>query len=143
MTYDSREVPETTAFTAIAQTAYPPPDKQDAASETPTLDATAEKQLEMAYRQQEVLDAEQARNQRRDYASKLFNLITCWLVFVGLVLMAASGNVVTPCYTLGLKISDPVLIALLTTTTFNVLGLFVIVAKGLFPSKDRSGRIQK
>jgi hypothetical protein len=33
------------------------------------------------------------------------------------------------------ELSDAVLIALITTTTVNVLGLFYIVARWLFPSK--------
>ena len=63
--------------------------------------------------------------ERRIYAEKLFMLSVVWTIFIGAFLVAAGlGN---------LRVSDSVLIALITTTTANVLGLFYIVAKWLFP----------
>jgi hypothetical protein len=50
-----------------------------------------------------------------------------WLLAIGVFLfLAGLGK---------LKVADSVLIALITTTTANVLGLFYIVARWLFPHK--------
>ncbi len=52
-------------------------------------------------------------------------MMICWLVFVGLSVVATGIK--------WLLLSDAVLIALVTTTTATVLGIFIIVAKWLFP----------
>jgi len=62
---------------------------------------------------------------RKEYIPKLFYLTVGWLitvlVFVGLV---ARGFFV---------LSDKVLIALITSTTVSVIGIFMLAAKWLFP----------
>jgi len=64
---------------------------------------------------------------RKEYIPKLFYLTVGWLstvlVFVGLV---ARGIFV---------LSDKVLIALITSTTVSVIGIFMLAAKWLFPHK--------
>lgn len=66
---------------------------------------------------------------RRTYTPYLFYMTVAWLVFVAiLVSLSAAGFS---------KLTDPVLIALITTTTANVVGLFVIAARWLFPSKNK------
>jgi hypothetical protein len=67
---------------------------------------------------------------RDDYVFKLFCLIVSWLTIV-VIFVALSA-------TLGeyFKLSDSVLIAFITSTTVSVLGLFVIVARWLFPSAN-------
>jgi hypothetical protein len=83
---------------------------------------------------QRMQDARRKSAQRRLYAVKLFDLSKCWL---GCVLLLVFLSSLRPddkgCFT-GLRLSDAVLITLLTTTTTAVLGLFVIVAKWLFSS---------
>jgi hypothetical protein len=55
-------------------------------------------------------------------------LIVCWLV-------AAEGIVVLAGFSAcGFALSEKVLIVLITSTTANVLGLFYVVAKWLYPS---------
>ena len=75
------------------------------------------------------LEAERTMlKQRKIYAVLLFTLAILWLGFIGLFLfLAGLGK---------MKVSDSVLIALITTTTINVLGLFYIVARWLFPNKN-------
>ena len=68
--------------------------------------------------------------QRKIYASRLFDLSGYWLLFIGAFLLMAGWG--------ALKVADSVLIALITTTTANVLGLFYIVARWLFPNKNNS-----
>jgi hypothetical protein len=64
-------------------------------------------------------------SQRKAYAISLFVLSVLWLLFIAVFLWCAGKN--------WLGVSDAVLIALITTTTLNVLGLFYIVARWLFP----------
>ncbi len=68
--------------------------------------------------------------QRKAYASRLFDLSGYWLLFIGVFLLFSGCGV--------LKVADSVLIALITTTTANVLGLFYIVARWLFPNKNNT-----
>ncbi len=58
-------------------------------------------------------------------------IVIAWLIFTGVIVIA--DLVVTAIF--GKALSDSVVCALLTTTTANVLGLAVIVLKGLFPQK--------
>lgn len=70
--------------------------------------------------------------ERKDYANKIFKLISFWLVAV-LVILILQG-----CDCAYFELSDQVLITLLGGTTINVLGLFVIVASYLFPKGGNS-----
>jgi hypothetical protein len=64
-------------------------------------------------------------SQRKVYALALFGLSVVWLGFIAIFLWWAGKK--------WLEVSEAVLIALITTTTLNVLGLFYIVARWLFP----------
>lgn len=94
----------------------------------------------------------QAIGQRRAFAPLLFALTCGWLIAVVFILLvqgfsqgggfffhSALFNVTL---SFQFKLSDPVLLALMGTTTVNVLGLFYLVAKYLFrdstPEQDRS-----
>lgn len=71
--------------------------------------------------------AEQDMGERKIYTHRIFILISFWLFLVSLILIAVgNGN---------LHYSDTVLVTLLTTTTANVIGLFIFVAKYLFQIK--------
>lgn len=62
--------------------------------------------------------------ERKQYASKIFVLISVWLLFTALItLNCAKGTC---------NLSDNVLIALLTTSSANVIMIFIYVAKYLF-----------
>ena len=69
-------------------------------------------------------------NLRRDYTPKLFKLVTVWLVFVAIFLVIASVPGV------GLKVSDVVLVALLGQSTATVVGLFIVVARWIYPKRE-------
>lgn len=93
----------------------------------------------LAYRTKELEVASQAHElevkvfmlgMRKLFAVLLFALCLGWLVFIGIVVWAA-GKRFTGCHVF--ELSDPVLIALITTTTLNVLGLFFAVTRWLFP----------
>lgn len=66
---------------------------------------------------------------RKKYADSIFQLVCCWLVVV-LLLLCANG---LKC---GFSLSDGVLIAVISGTTANVLGLFLVVANYFFPKRS-------
>lgn len=68
---------------------------------------------------------------RKEYAGKIYRLVVGWL-FALFVLLVASGvgNVFGV-----VSLSDRVIMTLITGTTINVLGIFVIVAKYIFRTK--------
>lgn len=65
---------------------------------------------------------------RVSYTGRIFWLVVGWLVGVVLcVMLAGFGG-------WGFRLSDAVLVAFITSTTVNVVGLFVLVAKWMYPS---------
>jgi hypothetical protein len=66
---------------------------------------------------------------RRTYTPHLFRMVVGWLVFVGIIVTSSAAG--------WSKITDAVLIALITTTTANVIGMFLIAARWLFPTKPK------
>lgn len=83
--------------------------------------------LELEGRKDELITARDLHDTRKEYTSKLFWLIVVWLSIV--VLFVLLSATLKPRFSL----SDGVLIAFITSTTVSVLGLFVLVAKWLFP----------
>ena len=83
-----------------------------------------EKQLQ----QQTLEDRKLARTQREAYAKGIFCLVCIWisLIFILLLLQGFSGRI-------GYKpLGDSVLIALISSTTVNVIGTLIIVLKYIF-----------
>lgn len=77
-------------------------------------------------KQEEIESKRQDRKERKEYAAKVWSLICRYLLILSL-LVAGSHYVFC--------LSDSVLIALLCTTTANILGLAYIVMRYLFKSK--------
>ena len=75
--------------------------------------------------EEKVKDSQQHREQRKEYAGKIFWLVCGWL-FVLLTLVFSAGKN-------WISLSDSVLIALITSASVNIIGLMVIVANYLFP----------
>jgi hypothetical protein len=79
-------------------------------------------------REFKITEAKDVHQARIQYLFKLFCLIVGWLavvvVFVGLTGLRAWH----------FELSDGVLIALITSTTATVLGLFIVAAKWLYPA---------
>ena len=69
------------------------------------------------------------RKQRNTYTRRLYVLVVCWLIAVYFTL-SLSG-----CQSNKFTLDSSVLIALITTTTASVIGLFTIVANYLFPKE--------
>lgn len=74
-------------------------------------------------------DIQQNRIERKQYARWIFRFLVWYMAFVGFVLVL-SGITVNHFF-----LSENVLLMLLGTTTANVIGIFIVVAKYLFPSK--------
>ncbi len=77
---------------------------------------------------------------RKSYGKRIFWLVVAWLVVVlGIVILAGYAD--RPIYSFqsreiyGPKISDGVLIALITGMSVNVIGLLAIVVNYLFPKR--------
>jgi Fe2+ transport system protein B len=87
--------------------------------------------------QRRSLESGETHNLRKEYTDKLFGLILWWLiVVVTFILLSATAK---PAFNL----SDTVLVAFITSTTVSVLGLFVLVAKWLFPSSQKDDENKK
>lgn len=76
-------------------------------------------------------DKESNINLRKDLVPWMKWIVVAWLVFTGIIVII---DLFFSTF-LGKALNDAVLCALLTTTTANVLGLAIIVLKGLFPQK--------
>lgn len=88
-------------------------------------------QCEVDALRQQVIEAADTHNLRIDYANKIFWLVCIWLACViGSILLSGFQ-------TIGFLLSEKVLITFIATTTLNVLGLFAIVAKWMFPQNGK------
>jgi hypothetical protein len=96
-------------------------------------------------------DRRQEVANRASYTTKIFWLIVAWMVVVLLIVAAVgfrhpeqtldvTGTVIpttTADWFVAFHLSDSVLITLISGTTANVLGLFLVVAQHLFPRRRR------
>ena len=69
---------------------------------------------------------------RKEYIPKLFWLTVGWLAFVVVIVWHVAED-------RDFYLSDNILIALITSTTVNVIGIFVIAARWLFPHRSKTG----
>ena len=65
---------------------------------------------------------------RKEYIPRLFVLTCVWLIVVTVFLWRVAGG-------RDFYLYDKVLIALITSTTINVIGIFLIAARWLFPTQ--------
>lgn len=99
-------------------------------------------------RQAALDDRTQDTSERKRYASRVFVLICCWvgailsILFFQGFLSQSSGDILLKWGSAYFRIpwrfslSDPVLLALIGSTTVNIIGLFVIVMNYLFPKRS-------
>ena len=81
-------------------------------------------------RQQELDEGAYDLDARKRYGERIFWLVVAWIAVV-LVIVVVSG------YSNGPKLSDGVLIALITGLSVNVIGLLAIVINYLFPKRGK------
>lgn len=79
---------------------------------------------------EDIEDQKQAREQRKEYAKSVYKLIVWWLVGIGVLLLLAGFGYIFGFF----HLPDSVLLAIIGGTTVNVLGLFAIVMRHLFPT---------
>ena len=104
----------------------------DTSLETQSLEQ-AQLRVEVEKLRAELDSFRQDVRERKTFAPKLYALTCCWLCsVVVIILMQAFSEGNSRHF---FRLSDSVLIALLGTTTVNVIGLFYAVAKYLFPEK--------
>lgn len=75
----------------------------------------------------------QDRIERKIYAKKIYNLMCAWMIGLAFIIFLNGWS-----YDNRFRLSEKVLLALIGSVTIEVIGLFVIVAKYLFPSKNNS-----
>lgn len=80
--------------------------------------------VELEYRREELEGKRQDRRQRGKFSIWIFIFMGVYM-FLTLILLFLSGKGT-------LSLSDSVLISIMTTTTADVIGVFIIVAKYLF-----------
>ena len=103
----------------------PPEEKPEAISAF-----AAEKQdLETAQQREVLAGLVQDRQQRKKYSQNLFVLICVWIYLI-ITIVFMHG-----CRLMPFSLTEAELVTLIGSTTINVLGLFVIVARYLFPNK--------
>lgn len=81
--------------------------------------------------------ADEVHKMRKKFAPYLFGLVCFWLVVVSISVFL-SGFALW-----GFNLSDKVIITFIATTTANVLGLFYVVAKWLYPNGDGKSQEKK
>ena len=84
--------------------------------------------VELEYKREELESRKQDRKQRGRFSIWIFGFMGIYMILV------LAGLYFVGCGVLSL--SDTVLVALLTTTTADVIGIFIIVAKYLFHKVD-------
>ena len=77
--------------------------------------------------QLEVEGLELDLKQRKQYAVALFIMLVFWLVSMLIVVFFQGFK------TSGFALTDTVLVALLSTSTVNVIGIYMVVARYIFP----------
>ena len=113
---------------SIAEPGDPPPDSPDEISQLEE-DYVARREQDARIRQLEQNIAE-----RKKYANRIFYLVCSWLCFVAALVLL---NGIQDWFTfIPFHLSDAVLIALITTTTINVIGVFLFVVRYLFPKDN-------
>lgn len=104
---------------------------QDTSLETDTLEKD-QLRIEIERLRVELDSLKQDIRQRKAFAPKLYVLTCVWLSLVLAILLLQGFSEGRYHF---FRLSEGVLIALLGTTTVNVVGLFYVVAKYLFPQK--------
>ncbi len=96
----------------------------------------AEHQLfyQVAVLKQELKESQDTHELRLGYAGRIFWLVCAWLfcVVIAVFMSGYSSN--------EFNLSDKVLITFITSTTITVVGLFVVVAKWMFPNNGNSSK---
>jgi len=107
-----------------------PVDNTAADAEASAADQDADKAIkieELRLKREHIEHLKQNRDERKKYAHHIF-LFTCiWASVIFIIVLLAGFKKIT-----GFDLSDKVLITLITSTTVNFFGFFLLVVKYLF-----------
>ena len=89
------------------------------------------KQLDYSIRREELFGNRQDREERKRFADKLFCMLVVFLFSViSIVIFCAIDRIL-------FNLSDTVIVALLTTCSANVVGVFLVVVRYLFKASTK------
>lgn len=84
--------------------------------------------------QEDIEDRKSAREQRKRYARGVFVLVCCWITAIFILLLF---QVLGATFIRGFQgLSDKVLLALITSTTIDLIGTLIIVLRYIFHVTD-------
>jgi hypothetical protein len=92
-------------------------------------DCTTLEQLDILKRREEVRSHVQDREERKEHAHNIFVLTCSWVCAIYLLLLFQGFQ-----YS-GFRLSDSVMLAAIGSTTANIVGVFIIVVRYIFPKK--------
>lgn len=81
---------------------------------------------------EELESRKQDRGQREAFSNKIFKLLCIFLIAVGFLIFLSTLHIPPLMKYVHFRMSDNVTIALLTTASANVIGIFIFVVKYLF-----------
>ena len=104
----------------------------DYSAQKPRPDALSQKEaqfLEHAAKREHIKGLQQDNQQRKLYANRVFGLLCGWVggLFAVILLQGFATNM--------FRLSDNVLLALIGGTTVNIIGIFLVVVRYLFPKR--------
>jgi len=91
--------------------------------------AASEESIDRASKWEDYIGKKQDREQRKEFANKLYRFLIIYMIVVGIFLIMVGFGCIP------FALSEAVLLAILGTTTANVISVFVVVAKYLFPTR--------
>lgn len=139
----------------IQPPARPPPWQEDRRyrdEESFLLKQQKKQELEDREQRARVESFEEYHRNRRRYTGRIFWLLVAWLVGVLAILLATGIKDPTPSEERGsgwqhwlasFELSDVVLVALIGSSSANVIGVFVIVVRFLFPRDGTNGHVKR
>lgn len=94
---------------------------------------------------EELESRKQDRRQRETFSNKIFKLLCFFLIIVGCIIFLSTLHIPPLMKYVHFRLSDNVVIALLTTSSANVIGIFIFVVKYLFnvPVKRNNNESQE
>jgi hypothetical protein len=107
------------------------------------------KKLQQRQFANQIQEASDLHEIRKEYTNKLFFLTLSWLFVVGMFVFLTGMKLwrfndpscKENCF--GFSLPENVLIAFITSTTATVIGIFIIVARWMFPSKEQKEESEK
>lgn len=96
-------------------------------------DEALERKVRHAFLARELQQIDDIVTSRKRYANKIYWLVVCWLVTMGVLILLDGFSAKT-----GFDIDTKIILAIIGGTTINVLGIFTIVTNFLFPKNGHS-----